>query len=143
MQLMVYIYYSLLFFQNYILKCTSLYQRRSFNSFSLFYIFISQCFLFYYPFSISLTKKNHIYNLYCISYTFSFCQVMYYIMSEICNKVYTKSTRYCNTQCHPKPNQKSKIRLNVQNKRLLFQTKVNNKNTCKVVSEMHYLKNGV
>ena len=33
---------------------------------------------------LSYTKKNHVYNLYRMSYTLRFCVVMYYIVSEIC-----------------------------------------------------------
>ena len=33
---------------------------------------------------LSCTKKNHVYNLHRMSYTLSFCYVMYNIVSEIC-----------------------------------------------------------
>ena len=35
-------------------------------------------------FKLSCAKKHHVYNLYCISYTWSFCYVMFYIVAEIC-----------------------------------------------------------
>ena len=35
-------------------------------------------------FQLSFLKKHHVYNLYWISYTLSFCYVMYYVLSEIC-----------------------------------------------------------
>ena len=81
MQIMVYISYLLLFFNNDNLKYTTISETRSFNSFSLFHNFILLSFysfilLSFYPFI-------HVYNLYFISYTFSFCYVMYYIVSEI------------------------------------------------------------
>ena len=89
MQLMVYIYYCLLFLKNDNLKYTAISQRRSFNSFLFFfYILFSLIVLcFYYIFSNSLcTKKHHVYNLYRISYTLSFYYVMFYIVLEIFNR---------------------------------------------------------
>ena len=35
-------------------------------------------------FQLSFLKKHHVYNLYWISYTLSFCYVVYYVLSEIC-----------------------------------------------------------
>ena len=34
-------------------------------------------------FKLSFLKKHRVYNLYWISYTLSFCYVMYYVLSEI------------------------------------------------------------
>ena len=79
---MVFIYYQLLFFNNDNLKYTATPQGRPWNSFSLFYIFSPNAFFFYYLFSNSCTKENHVFNLYCISYILSFCYVMYYIVSS-------------------------------------------------------------
>ena len=47
------------------------------------------CFISSFSFLLSIlklsgTKKNHVYNLYRMSYTLRFCVVMYYIVSEIC-----------------------------------------------------------
>ena len=84
MQLMIYIHQLLVFFKIDTFKYTATSQRRSFNSFSLFYICLFQLFIFCYLFfKFSSTKKNHVYNLYCISSTLRFCYVMYYIVLEI------------------------------------------------------------
>ena len=85
MQLVIYIYYWLLFSWNDNLKYASISQRRSFNSFLLFHIFFFfHRFLFLLSlFKLSCTKKYHFYNLYCILYTLRFCYVMYYILSEM------------------------------------------------------------
>ena len=80
MQLIVYIYYWQLVFKNDNLKYTATSQRRSFNSISFFSSFLFLLSLF----KISCTKKHHSFNLYSISYTLSFCYVMYYIVLEIC-----------------------------------------------------------
>ena len=122
------VFYWLLFFKNDNLKYTAAPQIRSFNFFSLFYILLSL-------FKLSCTKKYHVYNQYRISYTLSFCYVIHYIVSEVCigrrffkvcfptnyiavtneslipynlmkGAPETQSIWYCNTECHPKPNQK-------------------------------------
>ena len=44
-------------------------------------------------------KKNHGYNLYRISYTLSFCYVMYYLVSEICiGGRFLEDCLYCYSQ---------------------------------------------
>ena len=85
MQLMIYIYYWLIFFENDNIKYTTTSQRRSFNSFSLFYIFFISSFSFLLSlFKLSCTTKHYVYNLYRVSYTLGFCDVMCYTVSEIC-----------------------------------------------------------
>ena len=85
MQPMVHIYSWVLVFKSFSLKCTATSQRRSFNSFSLFYIFFShRLFFLLFLFKVSYTKKHNVLNLYHISYTLSFCYVIYYIVSKIC-----------------------------------------------------------
>ena len=81
-QLMVYIQYWLLFFENDNFKYTTTSPTSTFNSFSLFCIFISHHFLSYYLFSNS--HAHHVYNLYHISHALRFCYVMYYILSKLC-----------------------------------------------------------
>ena len=84
MQLMVYIYHWLLLFKNDNLKYTAISQRRSFNSFTLFYIFFLISFFFLLSFfKLSCTKKHHVYNQYHISYTLRFCYAIYYIVLGI------------------------------------------------------------
>ena len=77
------IYYWLLFFENDNFKYATT-SRLTYNSFSLFHIFYLIMFLFIILFKLSCNKKYHVYNLYRLSYTFSFCYVMDYIVLEIC-----------------------------------------------------------
>ena len=88
MQTMFYTCYWLPFFKNDNLKYAATSQRRSFNSFSFFYIFSLIVFFVVISFQTVMHKKNifnlYVCNLFRISYTLSFCYVMYYIVSEIC-----------------------------------------------------------
>ena len=85
MQLMIYIHYWLLFLMNDNFKYTATCQKLIFNFLSLFYTFFISSFSFLLSlFKLSFTKKNHVYNLYRISYTLSFCYVIHYIVSEVC-----------------------------------------------------------
>ena len=88
MQRMIHINYLLLFFKNDSLKYTATFQGRSFNSLTLFYIFLRfHCFLFYDlfydPSLITLMHKETSCNLCSSPYTLSFCYAMYYIESQI------------------------------------------------------------
>ena len=102
----------------------------------------------------------HAYNLYRISFTLNFCCAMYYVVLEIhigrrfledCFYCYsrqiifvvakesliqraqeTQNLKYCNTKCHPEPNQTRKI----------FHTSINSRNMCKIVCKMQWFKNG-
>ena len=86
------------FFKNDNLKYTPISQRRSFNSFSLFYIFLSSLFLLS-LFRFSRSKQHYVHNLYCISYTSSFCYVMYHIVLEICiDERFLEDFFYCYSQ---------------------------------------------
>ena len=67
-----------------IMKHTTISQR-TFFKFSRYFTFL---FLSSFSFLLSLfkllcTMKHHVYNLYRISFTLSFCYVIYYIVSEI------------------------------------------------------------
>ena len=66
-----------------LVKYTTISQRRSFNAFSLFVTRYSFSFLLS-LFKLSCTKKNQVCNLHGILYTYSFCYVVYYIVSKIC-----------------------------------------------------------
>ena len=87
-------------FQHYNFKYIKTSRRRSSNYFFLFYIL----FISLFPFSLTLfklscAKKHHVYNLYRISYTLSFCYVMYYIVSETCiGGRYLEDCFYCCSQ---------------------------------------------
>ena len=133
MQLMVYIYYRLLFFKNNNFKYTTISRRRS--------SILSRYFTFFFSsFSSSLSLTSIIYIVYrilCMLYM-RFCYVMYYIVSEIyiggrflehCFYYYsqqiisavakeslipynltqrppeTQNLQYYNTEHHAKPNQ--------------------------------------
>ena len=52
-------------------------------------LILSRCFTFFIPsFSFLLTLfRHHVYNIQCILYNYSFCYVMYYLMSEMCVEV--------------------------------------------------------
>ena len=76
MQLVLYIHYLLLFFNNDNLKCTATCQRKSFNCFPLLYILSLVVFFFI------ITKKHQVYNLCSISYTLNLCYSMYYIVPK-------------------------------------------------------------
>ena len=99
MKLMVYIYYWRLFFKTDNLKSIVICQKNSFNSFSLFYIFsLSPIFLLS-LFKLSCAKKHYVYNLYHVSYTLSFCYLMYYIVSEIyIGGLFLEDCFYCYSQ---------------------------------------------
>ena len=76
MQLVVYIHYLLLFFNNDSLKYTATCQRKSFNCFPLLYILSLVAFFFI------ITKNHQVYNLCSISYTLNLCYSMLYIVSK-------------------------------------------------------------
>ena len=80
MQLIIFIYYWLPIFKIDSFNYTVTSERRSFSSFSLFYIFLSQ-FFFYYLLSNSHAQRNIVSIIYIayIIYFESFCYVMYYI----------------------------------------------------------------
>ena len=95
---MIYIHYWLLFFKNGNFKYTTVSQRLTFISFSLFHIFLSNSFLSYYRFSNSHAKRN-ITSVIYIAYFENFCYVMYYIMPEICIGAYfLEGYFYCYSQ---------------------------------------------
>ena len=85
---MIYTHYWLLFFKSDNFKYTTASRGLTFNSFSLFYIFLSHRFLSYYLLSNSHAQRNItsiIYMAYGTLWEFeSFYYVMYYIVSEIC-----------------------------------------------------------
>ena len=99
--LRLYIYYWLIdqYPNNDNLKYTAIPQR-SFNSFSLFYIFFLSSFSFWSSlFKLSFTKKHHVYILYYISYTLSRCYAMHYIVPEIrIGGKFLKNYFYCYSQ---------------------------------------------
>ena len=74
--------------------------QRFFNSFSLFYVYLSHRFLFHYLISNSHTQRNStsINKLYRMSYTLSFCNVMYYIVSEVHIGCFLEDCFYCYSQ---------------------------------------------
>ena len=48
---------------------------------------------------MSCTKVHHVYNLYCIWYTLSFCYVTYYTVSKICiDGCFLEDCFYCYSQ---------------------------------------------
>ena len=82
---MVYIYYWLLFKKNGNLKHTTISERRSSNSFLLFYNSYLPLFSFLLSlFELSFLKKHHVYTLHHIWNTLILYYVIYYIVSEIC-----------------------------------------------------------
>ena len=81
--LMVYIYHRLISFLNDNLKHTAISQRISFSFLSFNFLFLL-CFSFLlFLFKLSYAKKQHVYNLYFILHTLTFCYVIYYIVLEI------------------------------------------------------------
>ena len=167
MQLMVCIYYWLLFFKNENLKYTATTQRRSFNSFSLFYFFLSSFSFLLSLFKLSCIKKHHVHNLYRILHTSRFCYVMYYIISEKWIRGhFLEDCFYCYSQQiisvvakeslipnnfiqrAPKNTEPSKLwhRVTPQTKSKNVKygsTNVSNENKCKIVCKMQRLKNGL
>ena len=79
----LYTYYWLLFFKNGSLKYT--YLEEGILILAIFLHLFSHCFLFCYFFlKFSCMKNHHVYDLYCMSYTLSFCYAMYHTVLEIC-----------------------------------------------------------
>ena len=102
-------------------------------------------------------KKHHVYNLYRISYTLSFCYVIYYIVSEICiGERFLEDGCYCHSQqfiyantiesqIHQKHRTFNTATLytnpNQTEQKILSHANINNKNTCKIVCKKQCLKN--
>ena len=169
LQLMIYVHYWLLFFKNDNFKHTTTTQRRTFNSFSLFYFF------FISSFSNSHRQRNItsiIYIAYRILFAISsFCYVRHYIESEICivgrfleDCFYCYSQQIISTAANvslipynlmkviwdsvtPNPNTNQTLKtLNTTQfleQNIFFHTNINNKNTCKIACKMQCLKNGL
>ena len=80
MWLMIYMHYWLPFFKNDNFKYTTASQRLTFNSFSLYHIFLSDRFLSYYLFSNSYAQRNTmpvIYIAYRILWEFLLCNILH------------------------------------------------------------------
>ena len=102
-------------------------------------------------------KKHHVYNLYRISYTLSFCYVIYYIVSEIfIGERFLEDGCYCHSQqfiyantiesqIHQKHRTFNIATLNTNpnqtEQKIFSHANINNKNTCKIVCKKQCLKN--
>ena len=85
MQLMIYIYYWLLFFKKDNFKFTTVSQRLTFHSFSLFHVFYLIVFFLIISFHTLMHKEtSFVQSVSHIIYFESFCYTMYYIVLQIC-----------------------------------------------------------
>ena len=153
---MIYIHYWLLFSKNPNFQFATIYQKRSFNSFSLFHIFLPHLFLFYYLFSnphAQKTIRSIIYIAYRTLWMSEICiggrfledyfscysqQLLSVVANESLIPYYfikrsaeTQNLWYCNSECQSKTNKNNvKYSLVFRTKDFLH-TNRNNKNTCK------------
>ena len=99
MQLMIYIHYCLQFSRMLALN-TQQHLKEELLILSRFFTFFTSLFSFLLPlFKLSCKKKHQVYNLYCISYTLTFCYVMYYILLEIrIGGCFLEDSCYCYSQ---------------------------------------------
>ena len=84
-------------------------------------------------------------SLYCYSQQIIFAVANAFLISYNFTKraPEKQNFQYCNTECHPKPNQKNVKYNSVLRTKDFVPQNINNKNMCKIVCKMLCLKNGL